>query len=85
MDKITEHRNAIDTIDKEIVAYLNDRFYHCIEIGKEKKKLGIPSVYDPQREEIIINNLSDRENYEGMIKAIWPYIMDFSKHLQEQD
>ena len=82
MDKITEYRNAIDTIDKEILAYLNDRFYYCVAIGQEKKKLGIQNSYVPEREKAIINSLSAEEIYPGMVEAIWPSIMNFSKTLQ---
>ena len=60
---------------------LNHRFDLCKQIGEEKKKLNC-AVYDPEREQTIISNLSQDEDYEGMVAAIWPTIMEFSRGLQ---
>ena len=37
---LQEHRQAIDKLDKEIVALLNERTKHVLEIGEIKIKAG---------------------------------------------
>ena len=81
MDVINECRQHIDAIDKRIVELLNLRFNFCKIIGQEKKRIN-SNVFDPDREQKIIDNLSTTEEYEGMVQSIWPTIMDFSKSLQ---
>ena len=81
MDVINECRQHIDVIDKRIVELLNLRFNFCKIIGQEKKRIN-STVFDPDREQKIIDNLSTIEEYEGMVQSIWPTIMDFSKSLQ---
>ena len=53
-------RNKIDTIDREILALLNERAETAVEIGKLKEKEGL-SVYNPEREKIIEEKLK-RDN-----------------------
>ena len=74
-------RNEIDTIDTQIVALLNHRYSCCIEIGKLKKEQNT-TILDSGREKRIINNLSLDEKYSGMVEAVWPAIMAFSRELQ---
>ena len=81
MDTIKECRDHIDQIDKRLVELLNLRFTFCKLIGQEKKRIDL-QTYDPNREQAIIEKLSKNEEYPGMIEAIWPVIMDFSKSLQ---
>lgn len=81
-DKINELRAEIDVIDKELVELLNRRFDACVAIGEEKKKNdGI--VFDPAREQRIMTRLNAFSEYGGMVDAIWPHIMAFSKSLQK--
>lgn len=81
MDIINECREHIDSIDARIVELLNLRFNFCKIIGQEKKRLA-STVYDPTREQKIIDKLTEKEEYPDMVKTIWPHIMDFSKTLQ---
>ena len=83
MDTINSLRENIDSIDNSIIDLLNSRFSFCETIGVLKKANNIPTVYDPAREQTIINRLSLREKYPGMVEAIWPVIMNFSKDLQK--
>ena len=77
-------REDIDRVDQEILALLNERFGYCIAIGEIKKREGLQSVYVPEREQEIINYLSQDEDYPGLVKTIWPVIMYFSRELQKQ-
>ena len=81
MDIINECREHIDSIDERLIELLNLRFNFCSIIGKEKKKIDY-LVFDPNREQNIIDRLSEKEEYKGMVETIWPVIMNFSKTLQ---
>ena len=81
MDTIKECRQHIDQIDQRLIELLNLRFAFCKIIGEEKKRNHIKK-HDPNREQNIINSLSEKEEYAGMVEAIWPHIIDFSKTLQ---
>lgn len=74
-------RTYIDYIDNKLVTLLNLRFQYCCVIGQEKKKLQAP-ILDNNREQEIIERLKQYEQYPGMIEAIWPIIMEFSKSIQ---
>lgn len=76
-------REQIDRIDNEILELLNKRFDYCVGVGEYKQRNNIKSVYDPKREQNIINRLKIEEEYPGLVNAIWPAIMNFSKTLQK--
>lgn len=79
--RIEQLRNEIDNIDLQLVSLLNLRYSYCNEIGKLKKEQGI-AVLDSNREQEIIDKLSEKEMYYGMVEALWPTVMSFSKNLQ---
>lgn len=74
-------RNEIDVIDAQLIDLLNHRYCYCIEIGKLKKGQGT-MVRDAIRERQIIDTLSEDAWYPGMVEAVWPAIMAFSRELQ---
>ena len=74
-------RNEIDIIDAQLIDLLNHRYTYCIEIGKLKQEQNT-TVLDSNREQKIINRLSEDEWYPGMVEAVWPAIMSFSRNLQ---
>ena len=80
-DKINELRAEIDIIDKELVELFNRRFAACIVIGEEKKKSDAV-VFDPTREQKIITRLTAFAEHPGMVDALWPHIMAYSRSLQ---
>lgn len=75
-------RNEIDIIDTQLVDLLNHRYTYCIEIGKLKKEQNTV-VLDSDREQKIIGRLSENEWYSGMVEAVWPTIMAYSRNLQK--
>ena len=79
--RIEQLRNEIDNIDSQLISLFNLRYAYCNEIGKLKKEQGI-TVLDSNRDQEIINRLSEEEWYDGMVEALWPTIMSFSKSLQ---
>lgn len=82
---IEQLRNYIDDIDESIVNMLNSRFDLCKKIGEKKKALGMDTVYVPEREQAIINRLSERECHIDMVRTIWPIIMEYSRSLQKNN
>ncbi len=50
------HRNAIDTIDAEILRLLNERAQHAHAIGELK---GTGAVYRPEREVAVLRRIQD--------------------------
>lgn len=53
---LDEHRNAIDAIDRQLVALLNERATHAQEIGKLKAARG-DAVYKPDREQQVLDRV----------------------------
>lgn len=74
-------RNEIDVIDAQLIDLLNRRYCYCIEIGKLKKGQGTV-IRDAIRERQIIDTLSEGAWHPGMVEAVWPAIMAFSRELQ---
>jgi chorismate mutase len=54
---IEDWRKKIDAIDLELVKLLNERGIAARAIGRLKQQTNLP-VYEPQREEIILQNVS---------------------------
>jgi chorismate mutase len=54
---IEDWRKKIDAIDLELVKLLNERGVAARAIGRLKQQTNLP-VYEPQREEIILQNVS---------------------------
>ena len=59
-NKLLEHRQKIDNIDKKILNLLNERAKLAVEIGKIKQSSS--AVYVPDRETEVINNLIINNN-----------------------
>ncbi len=54
---IPEHRQAIDRIDRRLIALLNERTRHAVEIGALKLKQG-EEIYAPHRERTVLNRIA---------------------------
>lgn len=85
--RIINIRNAIDAVDRRIIALLQERATLAREIGKVKKELGL-SVLDPAREGKIRKKLA--QGPQGPMDAeqlvrIYEMIMSESRRLQEGD
>jgi chorismate mutase/prephenate dehydratase len=53
---IPEHRKAIDELDAQLVALLNERTKHVLEIGEIKRKAG-EEIYVPSRERQVFQRI----------------------------
>src|SRR5262249_2777315 len=54
MSKLAGLRQRIDAIDDSIIALIKQRLDVAEEIGSEKSTAGLPTTYDPEREERVI-------------------------------
>ncbi|MEM2974634.1 MAG: prephenate dehydratase [Candidatus Micrarchaeia archaeon] len=80
---LDKKRKQIDRIDEQIIKLLNRRAQIVIEIGKEKRKAGIPA-YSPSRERQILDRLSSRKMLlprKGM-EAIFREIISASRSIE---
>src|SRR5207253_920207 len=82
---LQQHRQAIDRLDKQIVALLNERTRHVLEIGAIKIKAG-EEIYAPHRELAVLERL--RELNPGPItneslRAIYREIMSSALSLEK--
>ena len=81
---ISEWRNRIDALDLDLVRILNERARCAIEIGQIKRKRNMP-IYDPKREEQIIETVTARNSGpldgEGM-RRLFERIIDESRRIE---
>ena len=85
--RILNIRNAIDAVDRRIIALLQERATLAREIGRVKKELGLP-VLDPGREGRIREKLSTGPQGPmdaSQLSRIYEMIMAESRRLQEED
>jgi chorismate mutase-like protein len=54
---ITDWRDRIDALDRKILALLNERARCVLALAPLKKKAAIP-IYEPKREEEVLQNIS---------------------------
>lgn len=76
-DQLQPFREAIDSIDKQIIDLLAKRYEQVAEIGKIKHSLKMP-VYVPEREKALMKKLLDYNNCrldENTVRAIYREII----------
>jgi chorismate mutase len=65
MSSIEEVRRKINEIDEKIIYLLKERVDVAAQIGKYKLRQGLP-IYDPKREEVVLNNAAERARKYGL-------------------
>ena len=86
MDDIEDWRKKIDEIDLELVELLNRRSQCAIEIGRIKNKLNV-EIYDPRREETVIDNVrnvSPGPLTKEAVQRLFERIVDESRRAQRE-
>ncbi len=77
-------RARIDTIDEQLVRLLNSRSACAVEIGRLKRRLGLP-VYSPEREAWILERVM-RDNPGPLeptaVRRVFERIIDESRRLE---
>ena len=84
---IADWRKQIDELDRKLVELLNQRAKAAHEIGKLKRKAGMP-IYEPDREQTVFQNarsvnkgpLPDRD-----LQRIYERIMDIMRQIQQEE
>jgi chorismate mutase/prephenate dehydratase len=82
---LSEHRKAIDQLDERIVALLNERTRHVLEIGMIKMKAG-EEVYAPHRELAVLDRvckLNPGPITDEALRAIYHEVMSSALSLQK--
>ena len=79
--EIQKHRDAIDELDEKIVALLNERALHSLQIRdlKPGAKMGL---YDPRREEEILQKIGTYNNgplYNEHLREIYTALLKVMK------
>lgn len=74
-------RNRISEIDLDIMELLETRVEIAKQIGVWKKENNLP-IYAPEVEARKIRFLSSSCEYPGMIEAIWPVIMCYTRTVE---
>lgn len=81
---IDEWRKRIDSIDGQLMRLLNSRSACAVEIGRIKRRLGLP-VYSPEREAWILDRVM-RENPGPLdplaVKRVFERVIDESRRLE---
>lgn len=84
---IADWRKKIDDLDRQLVRLLSERAQAAHEIGKLKKKAGMP-IYEPERERSVFElvqktnpgPLPDRE-----LLRIYERLMDVMRQIQKEE
>ena len=78
IELLEKNRDIIQNLDKEILKLLEMRVDAAKVIGNIKKKSNKP-IYVPEVEKKKIEALSAECCYTGLVEAIWPVIMCYTR------
>ena len=81
VEMIEEHRAEIDEIDRQIVALINERAMHSLQI-RDLKPGSRMGLYDPRREEEILQKvakLNEGPLYSEHLREIYTTILKVMK------
>ena len=80
-----EHcRKQIDALDERLVALLNERAAHALEIGRLKESVGL-EIYQPQREVVVLKQVRSASRGPldaGAISRIFERIIDENRRME---
>jgi chorismate mutase len=84
---IADWRKKIDEIDRQLVSLINQRAQAAHEIGKLKRRAGMP-IYEPDREQAVFANAVEA-NRGPLPKAdlirIYERVMDIMRKIQQEE
>lgn len=86
-EQLLPHRKAIDKIDDQLLALLNQRATHCLAIGKLKHQQDptLSNIQDHKREADIFKRLTDQNPgplSNNQIKALFELIIAQNRELE---
>ncbi len=82
---LPEHRQAIDQLDAQIVALLNERTKHVLSIGEIKLKAG-EEIYAPHRERVVLQRICKLNSgpiTDTSLQAIYREVMSSALSLEK--
>lgn len=83
-DPLETLRRRIDTIDRALVALLNERAGHAVALGRIKKTRGLP-IYQPAREEDVLGNVQGCNGgplEDAALRRLFERIIDESRRIE---
>lgn len=83
---IADWRAKIDEADAVLLEWLNKRAQYSLEIGKLKRRAGLP-VYDPQREHEIFLRLAKMNHgplSQQAVRRLFERIIDESRQIEKE-
>jgi len=81
---VGELRRRIDQIDDQLMKLLNSRSACAVEIGRIKRRLGLP-VYQPDREKWILDRVEQNNPGpldSGALRRVFERVIDESRRLE---
>ena len=75
------NREKIRECDIQILHLIEERIVAASEIGRVKRKNNKP-IYAPEVEKKNIEELSAQSSYPGLVEAIWPVIMCYTRTVE---
>ncbi len=87
MSNLTEYRNEIDEIDRQITQLFERRMNLSKDIAKYKKQNQINTLNIKREEEVIQKNLSYLQNkeYRFVVEGFYRNLMNLSKLIQNEE
>lgn len=86
--KIEAIRKQIDEADKKLVALLNERSSYSLAIRKLKPAAGMQSVYDPKREQEILERIcayNEGPMQDENLKELYSTLLKVMKEVPARD
>ncbi|MBW7996301.1 MAG: chorismate mutase [Candidatus Glassbacteria bacterium] len=83
---ICDWRIKIDEVDNKLLELLNQRAGYALEIGRIKRKMGVP-VYNPAREDQIYDNIQESNPgplSDEAIRRLFERIIDETRRLERE-
>jgi chorismate mutase len=82
--QVNDLRRRIDQVDDQLMKLLNSRSACAVEIGRIKRRIGMP-VYQPEREKWILER-AERNNPgpldSGAVRRVFERVIDESRRLE---
>ncbi len=86
MDDLTKFREKINEIDAKLLQLIADRISVVKEVGEYKKENGL-QIVDPEREEKLLQTLTEKGKKlgltESVIRKIWKQFFEISYRIEK--
>lgn len=84
-DELTELRTKIDKVDSQIINLIKERLALVAQVGKYKKKKGIPPLDEERWKEVLQNRIAQSQGIsEETIQTIWNVLHTEALQVEEE-